>query len=323
MITTLVYRDGRLAAHNPAVESLAGLRAEPSVMLWVDLSAPTDGEIKRILETLFAFHPLAIEDCVSDSPLPKFEEYDDYLYLVMHAVDYTRLEKFTTTELDFFLGKNFLVTFHRQPLKSVQAALDRCLKPPAPSLRGPDRLAHTLLDFMVEHYQPALDELRHDLEKIEDAVLHSAPAGDLFHRVVELRKELATLRQITRPQREVVAALAQGPNRFFRPTLQPYLRDLRTDLTRIEEQANAWAEQLILTFRIFLNKSSHGANEGIRVLTALTAITLPLLVIGAWYGMNFAQMRELRAHYGYPIVIAATFFSTVGILLYLRRRKWL
>jgi Mg2+ and Co2+ transporter CorA len=188
MITTLVYRDSRFAAHNPPADTLATLRAEPNVMLWVDLAAPTEAEIKLVLEIVFAFHPLAIEDCVADSPLPKLEEYDDYLYLVMHAVDYSRADKFTTTELDLFLGKNFLVTFHRQPLKPVQTALDRYLKTPGTAVRGPDRFAHVILDLMVEAYKPALDELRTELEQIEGGVLHQIEAGDLFPRVAALRK---------------------------------------------------------------------------------------------------------------------------------------
>src|ERR1051326_3907923 len=125
MITTLVYRETKFVAANPPVETLAALRNEPGVMLWVDLAEPTELEIKRVLETAFGFHPLAIEDCVADSPLPKLEDYDDYLYLVMHAVDYSHSAHSTTPELDFFLGKNFLVTFPRQPLKPVEAALDR------------------------------------------------------------------------------------------------------------------------------------------------------------------------------------------------------
>src|SRR4051812_9356534 len=99
MITTLVYRDTKFAAANPPLETLAALRSEPGVMLWVDLADPSDAEIKQVLEQTFGFHPLAIEDCVADSPFPKLEDYDDYLYLVMHAVDYSHTAHFTTTEL--------------------------------------------------------------------------------------------------------------------------------------------------------------------------------------------------------------------------------
>lgn len=323
MITTLVYRDTRFVASNPPVDTLAALRAEANVMLWVDLAAPTEVEIKLILENLFAFHPLAIEDCVTDSPLPKLEEYDDYLYLVMHAVDYSRADKFTTTELDLFLGKNFLVTFHRQPLKPVQAALDRYLKSPGTSVRGPDRFAHVILDLMVEAYKPALDELHHELDEIESGVLQQMSADELFPRVAGLRKELSALRQIVRPQREIAAVLTQGKNRFIRPLIVPYLRDLAEELGRIEAQAGAWAEQLILTFRVYLNKSGHEANLGIRVLTAITAITLPVMIIGGWYGMNFERMHETEAPHSYFIALALMLTGTVGMLYFLRSKKWL
>lgn len=323
MITTLVYRDARFVAHNSPTETLAALRAEPNVMLWADLAAPTEAETKLVLETVFAFHPLAIEDCVADSPFPKLEEYDDYLYLVMHAVDYSRADKFTTTELDLFLGKNFLVTFHRLPLKPVQAALDRYLKAPGTPVRGPDRFAHSILDLMVEAYKPALNELRQELEQIENGVLQQMGPDELFPRVGGLRKELSALRQIVRPQREIAAVLTQGKSRFIRPLIVPYLRDLTEELSRIESQAGAWAEQLILTFRVYLNKSGHEANLGIRVLTGITALTLPVILIGGWFGMNFERMHETEARYSYYVAFALMVAGTAGMLLFLRRKKWL
>ena len=323
MITTLVYRDARFVAHNPPADTLAALRAEPGSMLWVDLASPTADETKLVLESVFAFHPLAIEDCVIDSPFPKLEEYDDYLYLVMHAVDYSQADKFTTTELDLFLGKNFIVTFHRQPLKPVQAALDRYLKAPGTPVRGPDRFAHGILDLMVEAYKPALDELRRELEEIESGVLQEMGPDELFPRVAGLRKELSALRQIVRPQREIAAVLTQGKSRFIRPLIVPYLRDLTEELSRIESQAGAWAEQLILTFRVYLNKSGHEANLGIRVLTGITAVTLPVMLIGGWYGMNYERMHETEARYSYYIAFALMVVGTAGMLLFLRRKKWL
>lgn len=323
MITTLLYRDHKLHAHNPPVETLAALRTEPNVMLWVDLSDPTPEETKAIFEDLFGFHPLVIEDCVGDSPLPKLETYDDYLYFVMHAVDYSKTDKFTTTELDLILGKNFLVTFHRQPLKPVQAAMDRSLRTPQHPVRGPDRFAHTLLDLMVDAYKPALDELREEMEWIESAVLANARSRELFPRIVALRKELAQLRQIVRPQREVAAELSQGKNRLIRATIVPYLRDLAEDLAHIENQAISWADQLILSFRVYLNKSSHEANEGIRVLTALTALTIPPLLIGGWFGMNFEHMTELDNRYSYPLAALFTLVSIGAMAFFMRKRRWL
>ena len=231
MITTLVYRDNRFAAHNPPLESLPPLRAAPGVMMWVDLDQPTPEEARAVFETLFAFHPLVVEDCLGETRFPKYEVYDDYLYLVMHAVDQAGAGRFATTKLDLLLGKTFLVTFHRRPLRPVQAALERCLKNPGTPVRGPDRLAHTILDFMAESYQPALEGLRRKVAAIEQAALHEA--ADLLPQVLAARKELAALRQILRPQRQIIVELAQGRTGFFRPILLPYLRDLAEDLARI------------------------------------------------------------------------------------------
>ncbi len=322
MIQSVVYRDSKFVADCPPPESLASLRLDPAVMLWVDLVAPNEDEIRLVMQELFAVHPLTIEDCLQDSPLPKFEEYENYVYLVAHAVDYTRTEKFTTTELDLILGKNFLLTFHRQPLKAVQTARERLLRAPGTIVRGPDRFAHTLLDLIVENFKPALDELRLEIEEIEDAVL-ARSKEPLAPRIVAIREDITTLRQIIRPQREVTVALAAGRTGFFRPKLLPYLRDLSDDLVRIEEQVKSWSEQLIFIFKLFLNRSAHETNEGVRVLTGLTAVTIPLMIIGSWFSMNFKHSPLLASRPAYWVAGTTVVISTLVLFFYLRRRKWL
>lgn len=323
MITTLLFRDAKLAQQNPPAESLSALRIEPGVMLWVDLCEPSDAEIRQILETTFQFHPLAIEDCVIDTPLPKLEDYDEYLYLVMHAIHHTKERHFETTELDLFLGKNFLVTFHRKPMKGVSGALDRLLRNQGSLVRGPDRIAHMLLDLLVEAYKPVLTELQGELDGIEADALLDVPPQMLFPRIVEMRKEFSALSRIVRPQRQIAAELSSGKTKMIRSVIIPYLRDLAEDLERVESQVNAWSEQLILSFRVYLNKSSHEANAGIKVLTAIAALTIPVLTIGAWYGMNFRFLPELENRWGYPLALIITFGGTFGMLWIMRRKKWL
>ncbi len=323
MVTSLVYRHNRLAVENPPTSSLAALREEPGVMMWIDMVNPAEKHVKRIMEELLHLHPLVIEDCASDNPFPKLEAYEDYLHLVMHAVDYSKTDKFTTTELDLILGKNFLVTFHRQPLRPVQAAIDKFVRTPNRLVRGPDRFAHTILDYMVDAYQPALAELRQELEDIEWDALHEGTPEDLFPRVLALRKELAQLRQIVRPQRQTVHELWQGKAKFIRKVIVPYLRDLEEEMQRIEQQATTWADQLILSFRVFLNRSSHEASEGIRVLTSLTALSIPPLLIGGWFGMNFEHMDVLSGGWAYPITFGVTALATAGMATLMRKRGWL
>jgi magnesium transporter len=318
MIHSFVFSEGKLVSRDLELEALRLVHGDKGLILWVDLEAPTDEEIKLILEGVFNFHPLAIEDCVTPSSLPKIEDYDDYLFMVTHAVDFTRTDKFATTELDLFLGKEFLVTFHRTPLRSVATALERVSKSTA---RGPDRLAHTLLDHLVDNYQPVMDELQAELEELEESVLARDSSHEkLVTELLAVRADFSRLRTIVRPQRDVIDRLARGDSKFIRPILLPYFRDLRDNLARLDDTAISYHERLMMAFDIYLNKAAFEANEGIKFLTAITAVTIPIMVIGTWFGMNFESMPELKN--GYPLALGATAVATLLMVIYLKRKRW-
>ena len=319
MIQSFIFSDGKVVGRDLELEALRLVHGDKGLVLWVNLANPTPEETKAILEGVFQFHPLAIEDCVAPSSLPKIEDYEDYLFLVMHAVDFNRTDKFTTTELNLFLGREFLVTFHPAPLKSVAAVLDRCAKANGIVARGPDRLAHLVLDALVDNYKPVTDEFRADLDGIEEDVL-SGDARDLTTRLLSVRSELNTLRSTIRPQREVAARLAHGETKIIRPVMLPYFRDLRDNLVRIEETATAQMDQLLISFDLHLSRSDFEANEGIKVLTALTAISLPATMVATWYGMNFVHMPELAGRWSYPVVAGITLVLTLLVYRWCKRR---
>lgn len=322
MIRSFVFSEGKLVASDLEAEAMRLVRADKGLHLWVDLDNPTEEEIKLVLENVFQFHPLAIEDCVAPSSLPKVEDYEDYLFIVTHAVDLSHRDRFTTTELDLFLGKEFLVTFHRKPLRSIAWLSERCLKATGVIARGPDRLAHDVIDQLVDRYTPVLDEVRAKIEGIEARVLKEQ-ADNLTADLLEVRSELASLRQIVRPQRDVISRLAHGDNKIVRALMLPYFRDLRDNLLRQEETLTALGDALLVSFDLYLNKSASQANEGIKVLTALTAITMPPILLGTWYGMNFEHMPEVDSPYGYWGALVFMIVSTTGMFLWCRRRGWI
>src|SRR4051812_41582984 len=132
MIHSFIFSEGKLVGRDLELEALRLVQADKGLIVWGGLEKPSDEESKAGLEGLFHFHPLAIEDCMTPSSLPKIEDYDDYLFMVTHGVDFTKDKKFATTELDLFLGKEFLVTFHRAPLRSVTALIERLTKNAGP-----------------------------------------------------------------------------------------------------------------------------------------------------------------------------------------------
>ncbi|MCE0499638.1 MAG: magnesium transporter CorA family protein [Methylacidiphilales bacterium] len=324
MIQSFVFNDGKLAACNLDSDALRLVRADKGLLIWVNLFAPTAEETKAILEDVFSFHPLAIEDCLSISRYPKIEDYEDYLFLVMHAVAFSKEEQFRTTELDFFIGKSFLVTHHSEPLSMVTNTIERLQKNPATISRGMDRLAHFLLDTMVDAYQPVLNDLTKEISTLEDSVFLSQRAEPTVIRDFrERKKELSDLQQIVRPQRDVVNRLARGEFKLIRPMLLPYFRDLLNNINRIESTASTLSEQLYLTLDVFLNKASYETNEVIKVLTLMTAIITPTVVIGTWYEQVFKNMPGYDLHDVLWVALAATFVLTVGLVVWLKRKHWL
>ena len=306
------------------------LLADTNLFLWVDLEKPTAEETKEVLAQIFHFHPLSIEDCVKASPSPKVEEYSPkegdmftpYLFMVIHAVDYSRKDgRFATSELNFFLGKNFLVTFHEEPLRSVTIVEERACNGTVNIARAPDRVAHSLLDNLVDNYKPALDELSMEIAELEQLALQK-PNKDTLNKILQIKKEVLHLRQIIGPQREVLSRFAQGEFKLVRPHLVPYFRDVYDSLYHIGEIAQGYTDSLTGILQVYLNMSSNQTGEVVKLLTLITVITTPLMMVGTWYGMNFEGMHELHSKHGYIIATVAMLVSTAATYLYFKKKHW-
>lgn len=322
---------GRLHSENIDLFLMPTLLTDTNLFLWVDLEDPTPEETKAILEDVFRFHPLSIEDCVMVISSPKVEEYvpkeDDrfsnYLFIVIHAVDYSRRDGvFGTSELNFFLGRNFLVTYHETSLKSIQATADRCLKSSVQVARAPDKVAHALLDSIVENYKPALEELSLEIAELEAEAL-SHPGVKTLNRIIQLKKEVLHLKQIIGPQREVLSRFARGEFKLIRAHMVPYFRDVYDGLFHIFELAQGYTDSLTGILQVVLNMSSNQTGEVVKLLTMITIITTPMMMIGTWYGMNFDGMAELHWSHGYPAAMTATVLMTAATYYYFKRKQWL
>ncbi len=334
MIHSFVFTtQGRLHSRDIETFLMPTLLADTNLFLWVDLEQPTPEEARFVLEDVFHFHPLSIEDCVSVSPSPKVEEYTPkegdrfcpYLFMVIHAVDYSRKDGvFATRELDFFLGKNFLVTYHAVTLRSVTATEERCMKSTVHIARAPDRVAHTLLDGIVDNYKPALDELALEIGDLENMVLQN-PTRETLNRIIQIKREVLHLRQIIGPQREVLARFARGEFKLIRAHLVPYYRDVYDALFHISELAHNYMDSLTGILQVYLNMSSNQTGEVVKLLTIITVLTTPLMIVGTWYGMNFEGMPELRLGrgHGYMLAIIVTVVSTLAVYAWFKKKRWI
>ena len=235
MIESFVFSEGKLVSHNLEWEALRLARADKGLILWIDLTAPTEEETKQVLEQLFEFHPLAIEDCVTRSELSKVEDYEDYLFLIVQSASAGTEKSVQIHELNMFLGKEFLVTFHQDAIPALTLLKERVAKGVAAQARSADRLAHQVLDLAADSYLPVVDLMTQEMEDVEEKSLAGERKEDLsFWPVIRDGDVLFFFNFRADRMRQIVRSLADPAFNSFpiarRPktqifTLTPYEAD--------------------------------------------------------------------------------------------------
>jgi magnesium transporter len=318
----LLLKDGSLK-RSQDVEEVVRLveEAGDGWTLWLDLEAPPEEEF-GLLQALFNFHPLALEDCLAITHHPKIDDFDDHLFLILHAVRWRgEDETVETMELDCFLGSHFLVTHHREPLPSIQEAKVRCLKQEGALSRGADYLLHVVLDTLVDNYSPVLDAIGEVVEAAEEEIFAN-PKPSALNRLFTLQKELSDLWRLALHQKEILARLSREEFSVIGRHHAIFYRDIYDHLVRVSDLTESYRELILGSMNAYVWVTSSRTNEVMKVLTVFAAVLLPLTLVAAIYGMNFRFMPELDWPYGYYAILGLMASIAAGMLLIFRWKKW-
>jgi len=290
---------------------------------WIDLEDPTVKEA-TILEDPFHFHPLAIEDCLAEVHHPKVDDYESYIFVIVHGIRFDApTDQFITRELDIFLGKNYLITHHKGPMRSIGTLREMCSKNLVSSFpRGVDFLVHQILDLLFEHYFPNLDAIEDKVQLVQVEVFEN-PTRETLDRIFELKKDVLQLRRICAPQREMVNRLARGEFKVVSPRAAVYFRDIYDNLYRIVEASFSYQDMAQGLFDAYLSAVSNRLNETMKRLTVIGAIMAALTVITGVYGMNFEFMPELKWRFGYAFVWGIMAMVSGGLYYWFKKKDWI
>jgi magnesium transporter len=320
MVRTMKYSPEKGVQISEGVET-ASLAKEPGEVLWIDFDQPTGTEFQALADN-FNFHPLAVEDCGSESHHPKLDEYEGYVFVVMHGVDFhTTQGEFATSELDIFLGRDYLVTFHRNGMPSVAQAWEEAAKESRIVAAGPDFLLYEVLTRLAEHYLEAIDKFSEKGEEVEDEMFTDVSTKTL-EKLTRLKRQVLHLRRVTAPQREVLWRLSREAT-VVDEKARAYYSDVYDKFYRISETADSNRDILTGLLEAYLSVVSNRLNEVMKVLTIIATIMMPLTVIVGLYGMNFHYMPELNWRYGYAMVWGVMVATAAGLIWYFKRKKWL
>ncbi len=298
---------------------------EAEGLLWVNLEQPTQAEIQSILHDTFHFHPLAIEDCLSQNyQPPKVDNFGAYLFIIVHALrpDFP-LDQLDTMELNSFLGHNYLVTSFLSPTMSpVEGVWEQLERDERLTQRGADFLCHAIFDRLVDEYLPLLDRIDDEIDRLEDEVL-AKPQPVLLGQILSLKHSLSMLRRIVAPQREVMNRLSRDDLAQIAPQNRIYFRDIYDHLVRLHDLSESVRDVITGALDTYLSVASNRLNEVMKALTIVSTIFLPLSFLAGVYGMNFDYFPELHWQYGYYVVWGVFIGIVSGMLWYFRRQGWI
>jgi magnesium transporter len=296
-------------------------------LTWTDLTAPTTDDVERLKERFPFFHPLDLEDCLSHLERPKIDEYDDYLFIVMHLPAFNKAtRRLGSAELDVFVGRGFLVTVSDGTLQPLVETFDDCRMDEVIRqhfmARGSYYLLYMLIDDLIDYCLPILDKESLNIESIEERIFEGN-ARELVKEISIVRRNLINFRRTIKPQMKVIASLERKDWEFLRGDLEVYWGDVADHTVQIWERLeDLWevVEGLSTTLESLPSSRIH---EVMKILTIFSAIMLPLSVISGIYGMNLMRLPLASHPMSFLIIMAVMVCVVAGMLAYFRRKGWL
>jgi magnesium transporter len=271
---------------------------------------------------------LAIDDTLEETHVPKVDDWEDYLYLVLHAITFDMQwdRPLRASEVDVFLGPNYLVTYHPQPVAAVERVWASCQGDERQMQRGAAHLLYRLADELVADYMPVIEEIDDAINEIEDQVFDD-PTPDLLEQLFVLKRVLLRLRRTVGPQREVINKLARNDYRLIAEERRVFFRDVYDHLVRLHDIIESLRDLVGSALDTYLSVVNNRMNDVMKTLTVITTLFMPLSFLSGFFGMNFFQasvpLDAWTGRVAFGLVLGTMLVLPVGMYLWMRRRAWM
>lgn len=296
--------------------------------IWIDFCEEPDAKCAQIMLDIFGFHHLAVDDALQETHIPKVDDWGEYLYIVLIALENpgpTALDPLPHTELDIFLGGNFLVTHHDRPIPCMDKVFEACRRDKRQIQGGSDHLLYKIIDCVVADYMPIVEVLDRNIDLLEDQIFKD-PAPQILEDLFDIKRTLLAMRRMITPQREVLNKLARDDYRVIDPADRIFFRDIYDHLVRLHDLNESMRDLVGGTLDMYLSVVNNRLNEIMKTLTVITSVFMPISFIAGFFGMNFFPPGESLVHWTenpvFYITLVITFILPLSMFVWMRRRTW-
>ena len=307
---------------------------------WLEINCIHDVKAIEEIGRHFSIHPLVLEDILNTTQRPKFEEHDNFLFLVAR-VPFVHYEEaipenhqkaslrtnhrveIAYEQVSLLFGEDWVISFSESDRSLFDPVRERILSGKG-RLRsqGPDYLAYALLDVIVDQFFIVLEDLGEAIEFIDEELVRR-PGPALLRQIHAFKRQMMYLHKAVWPVREIVGGFERCGSRFCSPATAPYLRDAYDHIIQVIDTVETYRDLISGMLDIYLSSISYRLNEVMKVLTIISTLFIPLTFIVGVYGMNFDYIPELRWHYGYYGVWSIMILVILGMMRYFRSKKWI
>jgi magnesium transporter len=323
-ITVIDYAENHCTSSEvSAVSECLAFKDSESVS-WIDVDEIGEPGLVANFGRLFGFHPLMQEDILNTDQRAKVEDHGDHLYLVLKMLEWPDgRDTLEAEQLSLVMGRHYVVSFQERagdffdPLrKRIRDAVGRVRR------LGPDFLAYSILDLVIDHYFLVLEKLGERVEGIEDTVLTRA-GRETLGEIHRLKRDLLFMRRAVWPVKETITSLRHSDSPLLARATEPFLRDLQDHIEQVIEGLDAYHALLSDTLSVYLSTQSNRTNTIMKVLAVFSAVFMPLTFITGIFGMNFRHMPALDWEWGFTATLAAMLSLGALMAFYFVRKRWL
>jgi magnesium transporter len=297
-------------------------------LLWIDLAAEPVENCRALFRDPFDFHPLAIADALEETHVPKVDDWGQYLTVTLHAVKFDAggEEPVDTLELDVFLGPNYVVTYHRQPIAALDDVRALVQRDERRLQQGPARLLYVLIDELIADYMPVIEEIDEKVDRIEDEIFDD-PRPDILERMFTLKRGLLLLRRILAPQREVINKLARGDFAMIESGDRIFFRDVYDHVVRLYDITEGMRDLVGGALDTYLSVVNNRMNDVMKTLTTITTLFLPISFLVGFFGTNFfhpvAPLGAWTSLTAFGVMFLLMALVPILMYFWMRRRRWM
>ncbi len=328
MFNSFIFTSGKILRKDNPDDTLKYLKNSNNI-IWIDLEDPSEDEIDMLIDE-FDFHQLSIEDAIFPQNHPKIEEFENYVFITLYGICYDDI--ISTQELNIFLGKNYVITFHENKLNSIVKLMNRINRMKEKETgnlagtndisKGSDILLYAIIDSLINEYFPITEKLDDKMEALENKVLEEK-TEEILDDLFKQKKNILIFRKFVSLEMQLINKLCRAEVDFIREKTKIYFRDIYDHISRINEDLEILREVIPSFIESYWSMYSKKLNHSIHRLTILATIAIPLMIITSYYGMNLELPEFKWGILGMFFMWGISLLFSVAMLIILKWKKWI